>query len=58
MSLSACVQRRNTVCVVSCFSAEVMITVAGAKICCWFKLISEIETPFGKIRSVSDAFQE
>lgn len=36
MSFAACVQPGNIVFGVSYFSAEVMIIVTAAKICCWY----------------------
>lgn len=40
MSFSACVQSGNIVFEVSALSAEVMIVVTAADICCWYKLIT------------------
>ena len=41
----------------SSFSAEKILIVAAAKIRCWYKVITEFETPFGKdyvsLRSIS-----
>lgn len=48
MSFAACVQPGNIVVSVSSFSAEVMIIVTAAMICCWYKVITEFETSFGK----------